>query len=79
MNARHKMLLTRLRSASGANFDMLYAHQQLQAHQQAVLLFTGESQTAKDADLKKFARCALPTLQQQLSMAEQLPKGGAKP
>ena len=79
MDARHKMLLSRLRSASGANFDMLYAHQQLQAHQQAVLLFTGESQNAKDADLKKFVSDALPTLQQHLSMAQQLPKGGAKP
>lgn len=79
MDTRHKMLLSRLRSASGANFDTLYAHQQLQAHQQAVLLFTGESQNAKDADLKKFASDALPTLQQHLSMAQQLPKGGARP
>jgi putative membrane protein len=79
LDARHKTLLSRLRSASGASFDSLYAQQQLQAHQQAVMLFTAESQNGKDADLKRFATDTLPTLQQHLSMAQQLPKGGARP
>jgi putative membrane protein len=77
MDAKHKALLTKLKGASDASFDSTYAQQQIEAHQQAVMLFTSESQNGKDADLKKFATDTLPTLQQHLSMAQQLPKGGA--
>ena len=77
LDAKHKALLTKLKGASGSTFDSTYAQQQIQAHQQAVMLFTSESQHSKDADLKKFATSTLPALQQHLSMAEQLPKGGA--
>lgn len=79
MDAKHKALIAKLKAASGANFDSLYAQQQVQAHQEAVMLFTAESQNGKDADLKSFATQTLPTLQQHLSMAQQLPKGGATP
>lgn len=79
LDAKHKALLSKLTSATGANFDSAYAQQQLQAHQQAVTLFTGESQNGKDPDLKNFASQTLPTLQQHLSMAQILQKGGAKP
>lgn len=77
MDAKHKALLAKLKGASAASFDSTYAQQQINAHQQAVMLFTSESQTGKDPDLKKFAADTLPTLQQHLSMAQQLPKGGA--
>jgi putative membrane protein len=77
LDAQHKALLAKLKAASAATFDSTYAHQQLDAHQQAVMLFTSESQNGKDADLKKFATDTLPALQQHLSMAQQLPKGGA--
>jgi putative membrane protein len=79
MDAKHKALLSKLKAASGASFDNLYAQQQLEAHQQGVTLFTGESQNGKDPDLKNFARQTLPTLQEHLSMAQTLQKGGAKP
>ena len=79
IDAQHRALLSRLRAAGGAAFDRLYAQQQLEAHQQAVMLFTSESQSGKDSDLKKFAGQTLPTLQQHLSMAQQLQKGGAAP
>lgn len=77
LDPKHKALLTKLNGASALTFDSIYAQQQIQAHQQAVMLFTSESQNGKDADLKKFATSTLPALQQHLSMAEQLPKGGA--
>jgi putative membrane protein len=79
IDADHRALLSHLRGASGAAFDRLYAQQQLEAHQQAVMLFTSESQSGKDPDLKNFAAQTLPTLQQHLSMAQQLQKGGAAP
>jgi len=43
------------------------------------MLFTSESQSGKDSDLKNFASQTLPALQQHLSMAQQLQKGGAAP
>jgi len=79
IDAKHKALLSKLKSVSGADFDSAYAQQQLEAHQQAVTLFTGESQGGNDADLKTFASQTLPALQQHLSMAQTLQKGGAKP
>ena len=77
IDAEHKALLTKLKGSSGADFDSTYAQQQINAHQQAVMLFTSESRNGKDADLKKFATDTLPALQQHLSMAQQLRKGGA--
>ena len=79
LDAQHRALLSKLKVASGASFGTLYAKQQLQAHQQGVMLFTSESQNGKDPDLKNFASQTLPTLQQHLSMAQGLQKGGGNP
>jgi putative membrane protein len=79
IDAEHRALLSHLRAANGTAYDRLYAQQQLQAHQQAVMLFTSESQNGKESDLKNFAGQTLPALQQHLSMAQQLQKGGAAP
>ena len=79
VDAEHRALLSHLRAANGAAFDRLYTQQQLEAHQQAVMLFTSESQSGKDANLKKFASDTLPMLQQHLSIARPLQKGGAGP
>ena len=75
MDAQHKAMMSRLRQASGADFDKAYIAQQVNAHNAAVMLFTSESQNGQDADLKKFAGDTLPTLQQHLTMAENLQKG----
>lgn len=79
LDQQHATMLRNLRSASGANFDHLYVQQQVQAHNQAVTLFTNEAQDGRDADLKGFAGQTLPTLQQHLASAQQLSKGGAAP
>jgi len=76
IDAKHRALLARLQHATAADFDKLYSQQQIQAHEQAIMLFTSESQTGKDPDLKSFASQTLPALQQHLVMAQQLPKGG---
>ncbi|HEX3944684.1 MAG TPA: DUF4142 domain-containing protein [Rhizomicrobium sp.] len=77
LDPAHKAMLNKLRNASAGNFDALYAQQQIQAHQEAVMLFTSEEQTGTDPDIKNFAAQTLPVIQQHLSMAQQLPKGGA--
>jgi putative membrane protein len=79
MDADHKALLAKLRAAKGAQFDKLYAQQQAEAHNDAVMLFTDYSQNGKDPDLKTFATDTLPTIQQHLAMAQTLEKGGAAP
>jgi putative membrane protein len=42
-------------------------------HEKAVKLFSKESSSGKDAELKAFATKTLPTLQHHLEMARQLP------
>lgn len=73
----HKAMLNKLRNASAQDFDALYVQEQIQAHQEAVMLFTSEQQSGTDSDIKNFAAKTLPVIQQHLSMAQQLPKGGA--
>jgi putative membrane protein len=73
----HKAMLNKLRNAGAQDFDSLYAQQQIQAHQEAVMLYTSEQQSGTDPDIKNFAVQTLPVIQQHLSMAQQLPKGGA--
>lgn len=76
LDAKHKAMLNKLRGASTQDFDSLYAQQQIEAHQEAVMLFTSEQQSGTDPDIKGFAAQTLPVIQQHLSMAQQLPKGG---
>lgn len=79
LDAAHRALMAKLKAASGAAFDKTYVQQQVDAHQKAVMLFTAESNNGKDTDLKQFATQTLPTLQQHLTMAQNLQKGGATP
>lgn len=62
--------MTRLQGLSGKDFDDVYLQNQLTAHQQAVALFTGESQSGNDAALKSFATATLPTLREHLKMVQ---------
>jgi putative membrane protein len=64
--------LGKLGKLNGAAFDKEYAKVQLAAHKDAVALFTAESKSGKDSDLKQFAATILPTLQDHLRMAQQL-------
>jgi putative membrane protein len=60
----------KLSKMSGAAFDQAYIKDQLAAHQEAVALFTKESQSGKDAQLKAFAAKTLPILQEHLQMVQ---------
>lgn len=76
-----------LQKLKGAPFDRRYIEIQRKAHQQAVALFTAESKSGKNSQLKSFAGQTLPTLQDHLKMATGLPlsqtttnsKSGASP
>jgi putative membrane protein len=66
--------LDRLGKLDGTAFDKEYVKSQVGAHQDAVKLFTKESQSGRNDDLKSFAGTTLPTLQDHLSMVTTLAK-----
>lgn len=62
-----------LQKLSGAQFDRRYIRGQRAAHKQAVALFSKESSSGKDSQLKSFAGQTLPTLQDHLKMITGMP------
>lgn len=70
---KHQQLLDRLNNAS-SDFDKQYDQIQKQAHEETVTLFQNASRSLSDPQLKSFASQTLPTLQQHLQHANQLPQ-----
>lgn len=71
-------LVGKLQTLKGQAFDQAYIEQVgLEAHQTAVDLFTQESQSGTNPQLKAAAGHALPTIKHHLAMAQQL-AGGMK-
>lgn len=62
-----------LQKLSGAQLDRRYISGQRTAHKQAVALFSKESSSGKDSQLKSFAGQTLPTLQDHLKMITGMP------
>ena len=63
-----------LKAKKGADFDRAYVADQVKGHRSAVALFTSESKSAKDPELKSYVEKTLPTLKHHLEMAESLQK-----
>lgn len=63
LDAPHQALLDQLKAASATSFDKLYVDQQVEAHKDAVALFTNYSTQGPNGALKAFAGKTLPTLQ----------------
>ena len=68
----------KLSAKSGHAFDVAYAHMAVKDHEEAVALFKQEASSGKEADMKAFAQKTLPTLEQHLKMAKELPGAAAK-
>jgi putative membrane protein len=80
-DAKHKMMMDKMNSMSGMDFDMMYVKAMVKDHEKAVKMFQKESMSGKDADAKAFAAKTLPTLQGHLTMAQSMSgkmKGGMK-
>ncbi len=73
---KHADMVTQLKQAAAGTADDTYLQQQLAAHQEAIALFTGYSQSGDDQQLKDFAAKTLPTLQHHLEAVQQLQAGG---
>ena len=72
LDQQHQALVQQLQGAQGAQFDRLFAQQQLQSHQTAVELFRAYAQSGDDARLKQWASQTLPSLEEHLREAQQL-------
>jgi putative membrane protein len=65
--------LDSLKALHGKEFDAAYIQKVgVQGHQEAVQAFQKEAQEGQNADLKKAAQKALPTIQEHLKMAQDL-------
>jgi predicted outer membrane protein len=66
-------LLDSLKPLKGADFDKAYITKVgLEGHQQAIAAFEKEASDGQNADLKKAAQKALPTIKEHYQMAQQL-------
>jgi putative membrane protein len=73
MDEKHQKDVTKLSAMSGAEFDRAYSRMMLSDHKKDVSEFEKQSTKGTDADLKAFASKTLPTLQEHLQMAQNLP------
>lgn len=71
LEERHQQMLETL-SAQDQNFDQAYLQAQVQAHNEAVSLFSAYAQSGDNEPMKAFASETLPTLKQHLAAVEQL-------
>jgi len=72
LDQQHEALVQQLQGAQGAEFDRVFAQQQLQSHQAAVELFRAYAQSGDDSRLKQWASQTLPSLEEHLREAQQL-------
>jgi putative membrane protein len=75
LDARHAAMLNQLASASGPQFDRLYARMQVMAHQEALALHGGYAQAGTDPALRAFAGQVTPHIRHHLAVARRLPGG----
>ena len=67
------MRLKAMGALAGVDFANAYIQQDVEDHDTAVALFTQESNTGQNGQLKSFAAATLPTLKEHYAMAKSLP------
>ena len=72
MEPKQRRQLEALAKASGAEFDKLYASDQLEAHQMAVQLYQTYADQGSDEKMRQFASTTLPTLQRHLEQIRKM-------
>jgi putative membrane protein len=73
MNAKNQEEVERFKNYPGENFDRDYAKHMVMDHEKDVAAFTRASKEAKNPQIRDFAAAMLPTLQEHLKMAKELP------
>jgi putative membrane protein len=74
LDNKHQSMIDQLNNAHGAAFDKSYVDMQVNAHKEAVALFTSYSQSGDNDTLKAFAAKTLPVLQQHYGHIQQIAK-----
>jgi putative membrane protein len=74
LDAKHKATHDRLAKLSGSAFDRAYVTDMVADHRKDVADFKHQAMAATDPDVKAFAAKTLPTLQEHLTMIEDLSK-----
>jgi putative membrane protein len=77
MDSSHQDKLDKLKGMQGADFDKEYDSMQIDAHKDAVDLFSRYSKSGDNKDLRAFASKTLPHLKEHLRMAQKLPNESA--
>jgi putative membrane protein len=72
LDATQQQEISRLTSLSGADFDRQYMGTMVQDHQLAVSRFQSLGPSAQSAEVRQMAANGLPTLQQHLTLAQQV-------
>lgn len=75
LDAQHRGLIKELRRLGKRQFEVTFAQQQVQAHEDAVALFTAYRNNGDNPRLKRFASKILPIIRHHLDMARSLPGG----
>ena len=75
MTSSQQSMLDKLNGLQGADFNKAYIEAVVDGHRKAVALFTKESESGNNAQLKSAATKALPIIQHHYEMAQQLAKG----
>jgi putative membrane protein len=71
LDAKDQTIYDHLSKLSGAEFDREYMRGMVKDHRTDVNEFRKESESAKDADVREFAKQTLPTLEEHLKLAQQ--------
>jgi putative membrane protein len=79
LDSRRQGMVDRLASATGTDFDKQYGDMQVEAHQQAITLFSDYSRNGDNDALKRFAADTLPVLQAHQQQIGQIRSGAAAP
>lgn len=72
---KHAQMLEELQGLEGEEFEQKYVEMQVQAHDEAVALFSGYAENGEQQALKDFAAKTLPTLEQHQEHIKQIAEG----
>ena len=72
VDAKHRAMIGRLARMTGPAFDKAYAKEMVSDHNKDVSAFQKEAASGGDSDVKAFASKTLPTLQEHLTMANDM-------
>jgi putative membrane protein len=78
LDSKHQSRIEKLSKLSGPDFDKAYVKDQVKDHKKDVSEFKSEAENGSNPNIKQFASTTLPTLQQHLSMAQDLGKNEKK-